>query len=79
MLGSLIDSVLGATLQYSGMNLKTGAIVEMPPFKRADEIEHICGSPILDNHEVNLLSCICTAIIIPEIATGLLKSDYIRI
>ena len=61
---------MGATLQYSGINLKTGAIVEIPS-EVGDEIKHISGRHILDNHEVNLLSCLCTALIIPTITTGL--------
>ena len=61
---------MGATLQYSGINLKTGAIVEAPS-KHDDEIKHISGLHILDNHEVNLLSCLLTALIIPTMTTSL--------
>ena len=62
---------MGATLQYSGVNKKTGAIVEKPG-KDGDPIEHISGMNILDNHEVNLLASLFTAIIIPFIAEKLL-------
>ena len=61
---------MGATLQYSGVNKKTGAIVEKPP-KDKDSVEHITGTNILDNHEVNLLSSLLTAIILPMITSNL--------
>ena len=61
---------MGATLQYSGINKKTGAIVETPP-NDGDSIEYISGTNILDNHEVNLLASLFTAIIVPVIASGL--------
>ena len=72
---------MGATLQYSGVNKKTGAIVEKPG-KHGDPIEHISGMNILDNHEVNLLSSLFTAIIIPFIAEKLLwplHTEYITV
>ena len=70
-LGSFIDSVMGATLQYSGVNLNTGAIVETPPtIEDCDQIQHISGRHVLDGHEVNLLSSLFTALIIPSIAAG---------
>ena len=61
---------MGASLQYSGINRKTGAVVETPP-KDGDPIEYISGINFLDNHEVNLLSSLFTAIIVPIITTGL--------
>ena len=69
-LGSLIDSIMGATLQYSGLNQKTGAIVESPG-QPGDTVTHITGINILDNHEVNLLSSLFTAIMIPVITSNL--------
>ncbi|XP_068248511.1 transmembrane protein 19 isoform X3 [Palaemon carinicauda] len=63
LLGSLIDSVIGATMQYSGMDSE-GRIVERP----GDGIVPICGSNILDNHAVNLISSLLTAIILPRVA-----------
>ena len=74
-LGSFIDSIMGATLQYSGVNKKSGAIVEKPS-KDANSVEHISGSDILDNHEVNLLSSLVTAIIVPTV-TSILFWYYI--
>ena len=63
---------MGATLQYSGLNRKTGAMVEKPP-KEKDSVEHITGTDILDNHEVNLLSSLVTAIIVPIITSNLFQ------
>jgi hypothetical protein len=48
----------------SGMD-ENGAIVERP----GKGIKHICGKHILDNHSVNLLSSIGTAVILPKIAS----------
>ncbi|KAL1138283.1 hypothetical protein AAG570_009971, partial [Ranatra chinensis] len=64
LLGSIVDSLLGATLQYSGVDKKTRTIVEHP----GDGVQHVAGMRILDNHSVNLLSTIITAVILPRIA-----------
>lgn len=88
LFGSVIDSLLGATLQYSGKMFyhllytffvfrsdllfdllvigvnEKGVIVEHP----GKGVKHICGRQILDNHSVNLLSSVLTALILPEIA-----------
>lgn len=64
LFGSLVDSLLGATLQYSGINLKTGLIVEQP----SDNVQYISGVPLLDNHGVNLLSSVVTAFLAPHVA-----------
>ncbi|XP_068966750.1 transmembrane protein 19 [Bombus flavifrons] len=68
LFGSVIDSFLGAMLQYSGINEK-GKIVERP----GKHVKHICGRQILDNHSVNLLSSVITALILPEIAKLILS------
>lgn len=59
--GSLIDSVLGATFQYSGLDESSGRIVDHP----ATGVRHLSGLPILDNHSVNLISSLITALLIP--------------
>lgn len=61
--GSLLDSVLGATLQYTGIDEK-GVVVERP----GKGVKHISGRQILDNHSVNLLSSICIALTLPKVA-----------
>ena len=67
LLGSLIDSLLGATLQFSGQD-KDGSIVEFP----GPDVKRISGMPILDNHGVNLLSCIFTSMVVPNLALKLM-------
>lgn len=63
LLGSMIDSLIGATLQYSGLD-ESGRIVERP----GAGIRHISGVRVLDNHSVNLISSILTGLIMPFIA-----------
>ncbi|XP_025417023.1 transmembrane protein 19 [Sipha flava] len=64
LVGSIVDSVLGATLQYSGYNRNTGVIVEQP----GKDVMHISGRRILDNHSVNLISSVIMGILTPKIA-----------
>ncbi|XP_050419993.1 transmembrane protein 19 [Adelges cooleyi] len=64
LIGSIVDSILGATLQYSGVNSKTGVIVEQP----GKDVIHISGRRILDNHSVNLISSVIMGILTPKIA-----------
>ncbi|KAF4532227.1 hypothetical protein B566_EDAN004313 [Ephemera danica] len=64
LLGSLLDSVLGATLQFSGVEDRTGCIVEVP----GKGVKHVSGVQVMDNHSVNLVSSICMGFFTPWLA-----------
>uniref|UniRef100_A0A1B6FGK0 Transmembrane protein 19 n=1 Tax=Cuerna arida TaxID=1464854 RepID=A0A1B6FGK0_9HEMI len=62
--GSLVDSFLGATVQFSGLDKRTQRIVEVP----GPGVKHISGISILDNHSINLLSSIVMGLVTPILA-----------
>jgi len=64
LFGSLLDSFLGSHFQFSGEDTLTKKIVEVP----GDRVRWISGVALLDNHSVNLLSSLMTAILTPKFA-----------
>ena len=61
LFGSAVDSLLGATVQYSGLSHKLGKIVHRPGVG----VQHVSGAELLDNHTVNLVSSLVTALVAP--------------
>ncbi|KXN74367.1 hypothetical protein CONCODRAFT_76888 [Conidiobolus coronatus NRRL 28638] len=71
-LGSLIDSLLGATLQETWVNKHNQVIPEYNP-KVHNDAKHITGVNVLDNNMINLISSFVTACIIGFIGVNLLS------
>lgn len=66
-LGTLLDSLLGATLQLSLFDAKTRRVVA----RATPATQHIAGVDVLDNHQVNFLSALLTAAATPTLAAAL--------
>lgn len=66
LLGSMLDSFLGAHLQYSGFDSSIGKVVSY----ESATTRRICGKPILDNNAVNLFSSVLIALVLPGFAWG---------
>lgn len=65
LLGSLVDSILGATVQYSGLHKASGKVVS----RSGPGVVKIAGAEILDNHSVNLVSTLLTALVMPYLGS----------
>ncbi|KAF6723317.1 Transmembrane protein 19 [Oryzias melastigma] len=66
LLGSMLDSFLGAHMQYSGFDASIGKVVSY----ESATTQRICGKPILDNNAVNLFSSVLIALFLPGMAWG---------
>ncbi|XP_071779543.1 transmembrane protein 19 [Centroberyx gerrardi] len=66
LVGSLLDSFLGAHMQYSGFDSSIEKVVSY----ESATTQRICGKPILDNNAVNLFSSVLVALILPGVAWG---------
>ncbi|XP_054287384.1 transmembrane protein 19-like [Macrosteles quadrilineatus] len=64
LFGSVVDSLLGATVQFSGLDKSRGCVVECP----GPGVKHISGFGLLDNHSVNLVSSIISGLVTPMLA-----------
>ncbi|XP_039260359.2 transmembrane protein 19-like [Styela clava] len=63
LFGSFIDSLFGATLQYSGFNDITKKISNSP----GQDVRWISGVNIMDNHAVNAITCFISGFTAPVI------------
>ena len=67
LLGSLIDSLLGATLQYSAFDTESKKVIG---FAKKNAV-HICGMNVLSNGQVNFVSSLIMSIVAGYIAIKL--------
>ena len=61
--GSLVDSVLGATVQYSGVDEATGKVYNRPDALPGRVLRQVAGYDCLSNHAVNFVSATAIAML----------------
>ncbi len=71
LVGSMIDSVLGGLLQFSGVDETTGRISNEP----GQNVKHISGLNMLSNNQVNFISSLITSVCVASL-TGQLFIYY---
>ncbi|KAI8850272.1 integral membrane protein DUF92-domain-containing protein [Chytridium lagenaria] len=66
ILGSLLDSILGATVQKTTYNKKTKKITPdhriISATEKAEDFVHVAGYGILDNHQINFMSSLVLSV-----------------
>lgn len=84
IIGSILDSFMGAILQYTCFDKRRQRIVEIHDENQPDyfnvqistNIEYITGRNIFDNHEINLLMTSIMSLIMPTIATVMWPFEF---
>lgn len=70
MVGNFIDSLLGATVQYSGYSTTKQCIVQYPG---SPDVMHISGQAVFSNSQVNFISALLTSLTTAGLAAALLR------
>ena len=78
MMGSLIDSLLGAVFQVSYYSQEKGKIVKSADLKKDPSIIRICGNDFISNEAVNFLSIALTMIFSFYIAPYFFSSNLVN-